>query len=145
MLDFSRFRWYSGRAAYHGLFKVAHFVYAPLIASLKLRQVPKIMYAIIETGGKQYRVQPGDVIYVEKLEAAENDEVVFDKVIAVSNDRGTLKVGKPYVKDAAVKGAVLKNGKGKKITVFTYKPKKGSSRKLGHRQPYTKVQINEIV
>ena len=69
MLDFSLFRWYSGRAAYHGLFKVAHFVYAPLIASLKLRQVPKIMYAIIETGGKQYRVQPGDVIYVEKLNA----------------------------------------------------------------------------
>lgn len=103
------------------------------------------MYAIIETGGKQYRVQPGDVIYVEKLEALENDEVVFDKVIAVSSDKGTLKVGKPFVKDAAVKGAVIKNGKAKKITVFTYKPKKGSSRKLGHRQPYTKVQINEIV
>ncbi|MBQ7045781.1 MAG: 50S ribosomal protein L21 [Clostridia bacterium] len=103
------------------------------------------MYAIIETGGKQYRVQSGDVIFVEKLNVEENAEVVFDKVIAVSNDRGTLKVGKPYVKDAAVKGVVLKNGKSKKITVFTYKPKKGSSRKLGHRQPYTKVQINEIV
>jgi large subunit ribosomal protein L21 len=103
------------------------------------------MYAIIETGGKQYRVQSGDVIFVEKLNVEENGEVVFDKVIAVSNDRGTLKVGKPYVKDAAVKGVVLKNGKSKKITVFTYKPKKGSSRKLGHRQPYTKVQINEIV
>ena len=103
------------------------------------------MYAIIETGGKQYRVQSGDVIFVEKLNVEENAEVVFDKVIAVSNDRGTLKVGKPYVKDATVKGVVLKNGKSKKITVFTYKPKKGSSRKLGHRQPYTKVQINEIV
>ncbi len=103
------------------------------------------MYAIMETGGKQYRVQVGDIIYVEKLNAAENEEVVFDKVIAVSNDRGTLKVGKPYVKDASVKGSVLKNGKGKKITVFTYKPKKGCARKLGHRQPYTKVQINEIV
>ena len=100
------------------------------------------MYAIIETGGKQYRVEPGSIIYVEKLEAQENEEVIFDKVVAVK-DR-TLKVGKPYVKDAVVKGTVVKNGKGKKITVFTYKPKKGSARKLGHRQPYTKVQINEI-
>ncbi len=100
------------------------------------------MYAIIETGGKQYRVEQGSVIYVEKLEAAAEEEVIFDKVVAVKNS--TLKVGKPYVKDAVVKGTVLKNGKGKKITVFTYKPKKGSSRKMGHRQPYTKVQINEI-
>ncbi len=100
------------------------------------------MYAIIETGGKQYRVQPGDVIYVEKLGAEAEEEVIFDKVVAVKNT--TLKVGKPYVKDAVVKGSVLKNGKGKKITVFTYKPKKGSARKMGHRQPYTKVQINEI-
>lgn len=100
------------------------------------------MYAIIETGGKQYRVQNGDVIYVEKLDAAEDEEVVFDKVVAVSER--TLKVGKPYVKDAFVKGVVLKNGKGKKVTVFTYKPKKSSSRKMGHRQPYTKVEIKEI-
>ena len=100
------------------------------------------MYAIIETGGKQYRVQPGDVIYVEKLGAEAEEEVIFDKVVAVKNS--TLKVGKPYVKDAVVKGTVVKNGKGKKITVFTYKPKKGSARKMGHRQPYTKVQINEI-
>ena len=100
------------------------------------------MYAIIETGGKQYRVEQGSVIYVEKLAAAAEEEVIFDKVVAVKNS--TLKVGKPYVKDAVVKGTVLKNGKGKKITVFTYKPKKGSSRKMGHRQPNTKVQINEI-
>ncbi len=100
------------------------------------------MYAIIETGGKQYRVEQGDVIYVEKLNAAADEEVIFDKVVAVKNT--TLKVGKPYVKDAVVKGTVVKNGKGKKITVFTYKPKKSSSRKMGHRQPYTKVQINEI-
>ena len=100
------------------------------------------MYAILETGGKQYRVQNGDVIYVEKLDVEEGAEVTFDKVVAVNNR--TLKVGKPYVKDAFVKGTVLKNGKGKKITVFTYKPKKGSSRKMGHRQPYTKIQINEI-
>ena len=100
------------------------------------------MYAIIETGGKQYRVEKDSVIFVEKLEAAENEEVIFDKVVAVK-DR-TLKVGKPYVKDAFVKGTVVKNGKGKKITVFTYKPKKGCARKMGHRQPYTKVQITEI-
>ncbi len=100
------------------------------------------MYAIIETGGKQYRVENGDVIFVEKLNAAEGEEVTFDKVIAVKNT--TLKVGKPYVKDAFVKGTVVKNGKGKKITVFTYKPKKGCARKMGHRQPYTKVQITEI-
>ena len=100
------------------------------------------MFAIVETGGKQYKVSEGDVIYVEKLDAEVDSEVTFDKVVAVSNR--TLKVGKPYVKDAFVKGTVLKNGKGKKVTVFTYKPKKGSSRKMGHRQPYTKVQITEI-
>ena len=102
------------------------------------------MYAIIETGGKQYRVEEGDFIYVEKLDAEENTEVVFDQVGAVKKT-AALKLGKPYVKDAAVKGTVVKNGKGKKITVFTYKPKKGCARKMGHRQPYTKLQITEIV
>ena len=100
------------------------------------------MYAIIETGGKQYRVADGDVIYVEKLEAEVDSEVVFDKVIAINN--GELKVGAPYVEGAAVKGVVLKNGKGKKVTVFTYKPKKGCARKKCHRQPYTKVEIKAI-
>ena len=102
------------------------------------------MYAIIETGGKQYRVQNGDVIYIEKLNAEEDQTVTFDKVIAMAPDKGAFKVGKPYVKNAVVTGKVLKNGKGKKITVFTYKPKKSSSRKMGHRQPYTKVQIEGI-
>lgn len=101
------------------------------------------MYAIIETGGKQYRVSEGDVVFIEKLETGENEAVSFDKVIAVSGDNG-LSVGAPYVEGAEVKGTVLKNGKGKKITVFTYKPKKGSARKLGHRQPYTKVRIESI-
>lgn len=100
------------------------------------------MYAILETGGKQYRVEQGDVIYVEKLNAQADEEVTFDKVVAVCNR--TLKLGKPYVKDVFVKGTVVKNGKGKKINIFTYKPKKSSSRKMGHRQPYTKVQITEI-
>ena len=84
------------------------------------------MYAIIVTGGKQYRVQNGDILYVEKLDAAENETVTFDKVLAVSDDKG-LTVGKPYV-DVKVTGVVLKNGKSKKITVFTYKPKKSSAR-----------------
>ena len=101
------------------------------------------MYAIIETGGKQYKVQNGDTLYIEKLNAAEEDTVTFDKVIALHDDAG-LKVGAPYVEGATVTANVLKNGKGKKITVFTYKPKKGKARKLGHRQPYTKVQIDTI-
>lgn len=101
------------------------------------------MYAIIETGGKQYKVQNGDVVYIEKLPAEENQSVTFDKVIAVSDENG-LKVGTPYVDGLTVSGVVLKNGKSKKITVFTYKPKKSSSRKMGHRQPYTKVQISAI-
>ena len=101
------------------------------------------MYAIIETGGKQYKVQNGDTLFIEKLDAAEESSVTFDKVIAIE-ERTKLKVGKPYVDGAVVTAHVLKNGKGKKITVFTYKPKKGSSRKMGHRQPYTKVQIDSI-
>ena len=100
------------------------------------------MYAIIVTGGKQYRVENGDVIYVEKLGLEADEEITFDKVVAVSNR--TLKVGKPYVKDAFVKGTVVKNGKGKKIVVMTYKPKKNAKRKMGHRQPYTKVEISAI-
>ena len=96
------------------------------------------MYAIIETGGKQYKVQNGDVLFVEKLDAAEESSVTFDKVVALHNDK-ELKVGAPYVKGASVEARVVKNGKGKKIAVFTYKPKKGCKRALGHRQPYTKV------
>ncbi|MFY9198840.1 MAG: 50S ribosomal protein L21 [Acutalibacteraceae bacterium] len=101
------------------------------------------MYAIIETGGKQYKVSAGDTIYVEKLDVEENATITFDKVIAVCSDDG-IKVGDPYVKGAKVAAKALKNGKGKKITVFTYKPKKDSKRKMGHRQPYTKVEIGSI-
>jgi large subunit ribosomal protein L21 len=101
------------------------------------------MYAVIETGGKQYRVTEGDVIFVEKLDVEENAAVNFDKVVAVGADDG-LKVGTPYVDGAVVSATALKNGKGKKITVFTYKPKKSSSRKMGHRQAYTQVRIESI-
>lgn len=100
------------------------------------------MFAVIQTGGKQYKVQNGDVIYVEKLAAEENTEVTLP-VVALGGDKG-LKVGAPYVDGASVTGKVLKTGKGKKITVFTYKPKKGSKRKMGHRQPYTKIEITAI-
>ena len=100
------------------------------------------MFAVIETGGKQYKVQNDDVIYIEKLAAEEDSEVNF-KVVAVSGDDG-LKVGAPYVEGATVTGKVLKNGKAKKITVFTYKSKKNEKRKMGHRQPYTKVQITAV-
>ena len=101
------------------------------------------MYAIIETGGKQYKVNVGDELFIEKLDVDAETTVTFDKVIAVSNDE-TLSVGDPYVAGATVEAKVLKNGKAKKITVFTYKPKKGKQRKLGHRQPYTKVKIEAI-
>ena len=101
------------------------------------------MYAVIVTGGRQYKVENGDVIYVEKLDAQENAEVTFDKVLAIGADDG-IKVGSPYVKGATVAAKVLKTGKGKKITVFTYKPKNNEKRKKGHRQPYTKVEISAI-
>ena len=100
------------------------------------------MYAVIETGGKQYKVQYGDVIFVEKLAAAEDEQVTF-QVVALGGEDG-LKVGTPYVEGATVTGKVMKNGKAKKITVFTYKLKKNAKRKMGHRQPYTKVQIEAI-
>ncbi len=101
------------------------------------------MYAIIETGGKQYKVSPEEVIFIEKLSDSKEGDIVDFKVIAVNVDNG-LVYGSPYLDNAKVSGEVLKNGKSKKITVFTYKPKKNSKRKMGHRQLYTKVQIKEI-
>ena len=100
------------------------------------------MFAVIETGGKQYKVQKDDVIFVEKL-TAEKDETVEFKVLALNADDG-MKIGTPYVDGASVTGKVLKNGKSPKIMVLTYKAKKNESRKIGHRQPYTKVQIESI-
>lgn len=103
----------------------------------------QFMYAVIKTGGKQYRVEKGSFVYVEKLEAAAGDTVVFEDVLAIGED-GKVKVGAPYVAGATVTGTVEKNGKGKKLNIITYRPKKGSARRLGHRQPYTKVEITEI-
>lgn len=101
------------------------------------------MYAIIVTGGKQYRVQEGDVIFVEKMDVAEGSNVNFDSVLAVGNE-GSVKVGTPVVEGASVEAKVVKNGKGKKLNIITYRPKKGSARRMGHRQPYTKVEITAI-
>ena len=101
------------------------------------------MFAIIETGGKQYKVNEGDTIFVEKLDVAEGETVVFDSVKALSRE-GALKVGTPNVEGAKVTATVLKNGKGKKIVIFKYKSKKNEKKKMGHRQPYTKVQITAI-
>ena len=100
------------------------------------------MYAIIETGGKQYKVQAGDVVFIEKLDVEPEQEITFDKVMVVGKDDGSAVFGTPVVAGATVSAKVLKNGKAKKITVFTYKPKKNEKRKLGHRQPYTKVEIS---
>ncbi|MCK9479542.1 MAG: 50S ribosomal protein L21 [Firmicutes bacterium] len=101
------------------------------------------MYAIIETGGKQYKVCKGDVIYVEKLNAEGGDDISFDKVLAVG-EQGILTFGTPVVEGAVVSGKLVKNDKAKKIIVFKMKSKKGYRRKQGHRQPYSKVEITEI-
>ena len=101
------------------------------------------MYAIIETGGKQYKVEQGDVVFVEKLGVEEGETVTFDKVLAVG-EGADIKVGAPSVAGASVEASVVKNGKSKKIVVFKMKPKKGYRKKQGHRQAYTKVEIKKI-
>ena len=101
------------------------------------------MYAVLETGGKQYRVQVGDEITVEKLGIEADQEVVFDKVLAVG-EGSDVRIGAPYVEGASVKGTVVENGKGKKVIVFKYKAKKDYRKKRGHRQPYTTVKIDSI-
>ena len=101
------------------------------------------MHAIIETGGKQYKVAEGDTLYIEKLNAEAGETVTFEKVLAVL-DGDNAKFGAPAVDGASVTANVVKNGKGKKILVFKYKPKKNYRRRQGHRQPYTKVEIVKI-
>ena len=101
------------------------------------------MYAVIKTGGKQYRVQQGDVIFVEKIDAQADEAVTFDEVLLVGND-GETKIGTPMVEGAKVEGKVLAQVKSKKIVVYKYKAKKNERKKQGHRQPYTKVEITAI-
>lgn len=101
------------------------------------------MYAVVETGGKQYRVQEGDTLFVEKIVGNEGDNIKFDKVLFVSND-GDVKVGTPFIEDMSVDASIVEHGKGKKIIVYKFKAKKDYRKKQGHRQPYTKVKIEKI-
>ena len=102
-----------------------------------------IMYAVIETGGKQYRVQEGDVITVEKLNKEAGEAIELDKVLVLNDDK-ELKVGAPYIEGAKVFGEVVENGKGKKVVIYKYKAKKDYHKKQGHRQPYTMIEIKSL-
>ena len=100
-------------------------------------------HAIIETGGKQYKVKEGDIVFIEKLPGQADEKVTFDKILAIL-DETESKIGTPYVAGASVEATILKNGKSKKIIVYKMHAKKGYRRKQGHRQPYTKVQIDTV-
>ena len=102
------------------------------------------MFAIIETGGKQYKVNEGDVIFIEKLNVTDGESITFDHVLAVGGG-SDFTTGSPCINGASVTATVVKNGKSKKIYVMRYKPKKNQKKKMGHRQPYTKVQIDKII
>ena len=108
---------------------------------IKERQV-QAMHAIIKTGGKQYKVAEGDTLYIEKLDAEAGESVTFEVLAVLNGDSATF--GAPVVEGASVTANVVKNGKGKKVLVFKYKPKKNYRRRQGHRQPYTKVEITKI-
>ena len=101
------------------------------------------MYAVIETGGKQYKVQEGDVVFIEKLDAEMGSTIIIDKVLMLSNENGVV-TGTPLVSGATVEANVIKSGKDKKIHIFKYKSKKNYRKRQGHRQPYTKIQISAI-
>ena len=101
------------------------------------------VFAIFETGGKQYKVSEGDVVFIEKIDGDAESLVKFDRVLALSDDNG-FKVGAPYVDGVSVEAKIVKQGKGKKIYVIRYKPKKNQKKKQGHRQLYTKIEITKI-
>ncbi|HHV16383.1 MAG TPA: 50S ribosomal protein L21 [Gelria sp.] len=102
------------------------------------------MYAVIESGGKQYKVSEGTVLKVEKLEAAAGDHLSIDKVLMISDGNGNVKVGNPLVKNARVEVEVMEQGRDKKVVVFKYKRRKKYRRKQGHRQPFTKIKVLKI-
>lgn len=101
------------------------------------------MYAIIKTGGKQYKVSPGSILRIEKIDGERGNTHVFDQVLAISGDEG-LKVGKPYIEKASVKGTIIRQGKARKILVFKYKPKTRYRKRYGHRQHFTEIRIDSI-
>ena len=103
------------------------------------------MYAIIRTGGKLYRVNEGSILLIKKIAGEKCDKVTFSEVLLVSDDDGTIKVGDPVVANAAVTAEILEQGRNKKIIVFKYKRRKNYRRKQGHRQPFTKIKIDQIV
>ena len=140
-LDFASFGWYNTLAALSGF---ASGLSRPQERdSTREAGAREVKHAIIETGGKQYRVAEGDVIFVEKLNVEAGEAVKFDRVLAVIGEEGSV-FGKPVIEGATVSASVVKNGKSKKVRVFKMKPKKGYRRTQGHRQPYTKVQIEAI-
>ncbi|MBO8158713.1 50S ribosomal protein L21 [Thermosyntropha sp.] len=102
------------------------------------------MYAVIKTGGKQYKVSEGDIVKVEKLPAEPGEKVTLEEVLLINDENGTIKVGKPVIEGAKVIAEVLEQGKGKKIYVMKYKRRKNYRRKQGHRQPFTKIKIEKI-
>ena len=101
------------------------------------------MFAVVQIGGKQYKIQEGDIIFVEKLDKPEGETIIFNDVFAISQDN-EFKVGTPTISGASVSASVVKHGKEKKIYVMRYKAKKNQKKKIGHRQPYTKIQITAI-
>ena len=141
---YSRFEWEQSaeRPSAHARQKREGFPSSPDSEPV-MKELKDNMYAIIETGGKQYKVTEGDVLYIEKLTAEAGEAVTFDKVLAVL-DGDTATFGAPTVEGASVTANVVKNGKGKKVLVFKYKPKKNYRRRQGHRQPYTKVEITKV-
>ncbi len=102
------------------------------------------MYAVIQTGGKQYRVSEGNILKIEKLAAEAGEKLVIDQVLMLNDENGNVKIGNPLVNDAKVTVEVIEQGKGKKITVFKYKRRKNYRKKQGHRQPYTKIKVEKI-
>jgi len=102
------------------------------------------MYAVIESGGKQYKVSEGTVLKVEKLEAAAGDRLVIDKVLMINDENGNVKVGNPLVSNARVEVEVMEQGRDKKVVVFKYKRRKNYRKKQGHRQPFTRIKVLKI-
>lgn len=102
------------------------------------------MYAVIQTGGKQYKVNPGTILKIEKVAGEKGDKVIFAEVLMVGDDNGAVKVGSPMVAEAAVTAEIIEQGREKKVVVYKYKKRKNYRRKQGHRQPFTKIKIEEI-